>query len=61
MWKVTGDEIWRERGWEIYQAIEKYCKTPAGYASVVNVGVQEPVTAESMPRFALSKYIQTRA
>ena len=50
MWKVTGDEIWRQRGWEIYQAIEEHCKTPAGYATLNNVGVEKPVTAESMPR-----------
>lgn len=52
MWKVTSDEIWRQRGWEIYQSIEKYCRTPAGYASVFNVGQNEPVHSESMPRSA---------
>lgn len=54
MWKVTGDELWRQRGWEIYQAIENHCKTPAGYASLVNVGFKQTVTTESMPRCVLS-------
>jgi mannosyl-oligosaccharide alpha-1,2-mannosidase len=52
MWKVTGDEIWRQRGWDIYQAIEKHCKTAAGYASILNVREQELVAANSMPRCA---------
>jgi len=55
MWKVTGDEIWRQRGWEIYQAIEEHCKTPAGYATLNNVGIQKPVTSESMPSYFLAE------
>ncbi|KIO32175.1 glycoside hydrolase family 47 protein, partial [Tulasnella calospora MUT 4182] len=27
MWRVTGDEVWRERGYEIFKAIERHTKT----------------------------------
>jgi mannosyl-oligosaccharide alpha-1,2-mannosidase len=35
--KLTGDPIYREWGWEIFQSIEKYCKVNHGYASMHNV------------------------
>ena len=34
---LTGDPIYREWGWEVFQAIEKYCKTTHGYGSLGNV------------------------
>ncbi|KAL9182005.1 hypothetical protein ACHAXT_012348 [Thalassiosira profunda] len=42
--KLTGDPVYREMGWEIFQSIEKYCKSKYGYASlkhVDNVNSQE--------------------
>ena len=35
--KLTGDPIYREWGWEVFQSIEKYCKTKYGYASIKDV------------------------
>lgn len=37
LYRITGDPIYQEYGWEIFQAIEQYCKTEAAYASIVNV------------------------
>jgi mannosyl-oligosaccharide alpha-1,2-mannosidase len=37
MWKVTGDKKWRERGWDMFQALEKHTKTDIGYASLQSV------------------------
>lgn len=34
MWRTTKDEVWRERGWQIFLAIEANCRMPIGYASV---------------------------
>lgn len=35
--KLTGDPIYREWGWEVFQSIEKYCRTKYGYASLNDV------------------------
>jgi hypothetical protein len=35
--KLTGDPIYREWGWEIFLALEKYSKTATAYGSVHNV------------------------
>ncbi|CAO0795013.1 unnamed protein product [Mucor circinelloides] len=37
LYRITGDPRYQEYGWEIYQGIERYCKTGSGYASVKNV------------------------
>ncbi|KAF7291974.1 alpha-1,2-Mannosidase [Mycena indigotica] len=34
MWRTTGDVKWRERGWEVFQSIEKYTRVKFGYTSV---------------------------
>lgn len=37
-YRLTGDEKYRDYGWNIFQAIEKHCKIETGgYASVLNV------------------------
>jgi hypothetical protein len=37
MWTTTGDVKWRERGYGIFQAIEKYARTRFGYTSTTFV------------------------
>ena len=34
---ITGDPIYREWGWEIFLAIERFCKLPTAYGSYKNV------------------------
>lgn len=50
MWRTTRDEMWRERGWKIFQALESGAKTVAGYSSVRNVSVSPPAYIDEMPR-----------
>ena len=37
MWRTTHDEKYRDWAWKTFLAIEKYCKTPGGYAGLQNV------------------------
>ena len=37
LYQLIGDPVYREWGWEVFQAIEKYCKAPYGYGSLRNV------------------------
>ena len=55
MWRLTGDEEWRERGWEIFLAIEKVCRTSNAYASVngVDAKVEFVRWLDEMPRFVV--------
>lgn len=51
MWKTTGDVRWRERAWDIFQAIEREAKTPSGYAVVKSVSQSPAPLSDDMPRF----------
>ncbi|KAI0352086.1 seven-hairpin glycosidase [Trametes cingulata] len=51
MWRTTGDEIWRERGWEVFQAIEREARTASGYASLASVEKSPARLKDEMPSF----------
>ena len=53
LWRTTGDEKWRERGYEIFLAIEKAAKMEIGYASVARVDAEMPYHMDDMPRCVL--------
>jgi mannosyl-oligosaccharide alpha-1,2-mannosidase len=37
MWRTTGDVKWRENGYAIFQAINKFARTEYGFTSVQGV------------------------
>ena len=37
MWRITGDNHWREVGWEMFQSIIKHTRTPYGHSSLMSV------------------------
>ena len=51
MWRTTGDDVWRERGWAVFQAIEQYTKTESGYASLNSVYRIPAMLKNEMPRW----------
>ncbi|ORX54910.1 seven-hairpin glycosidase [Hesseltinella vesiculosa] len=61
LYRLTGDQKYQEYAWEIFEAIEKNCKTPSGYAAIMNVdwlpGPQELERnqADSMESFLLAE------
>ena len=52
MYRTTKDVKWRERGWQIWEAIESKTRTASGYASVHGVEAVYPPRSDSMPRCA---------
>jgi hypothetical protein len=55
LWRVTNDEKWRERGWAIFQAIEKHTRTDSGYASVADVTASPPTLMDHSPSYFLAE------
>lgn len=51
MWRTTGEEKWRERGWKVFEAIEEITKTSSGYASITTVNQIPPIKKNDMPRY----------
>lgn len=58
MWRTTGDERWRERGWEIFQAIEKHAWTAYGFASLRGVDRETPAKLDEMPSYFLAETLK---
>uniref|UniRef100_A0A7S4T7X4 alpha-1,2-Mannosidase n=1 Tax=Ditylum brightwellii TaxID=49249 RepID=A0A7S4T7X4_9STRA len=52
---LTGDPIYREWGWEIFQSIEKYCKTKIAYGHLTDVDQQELEPENRMESFFLAE------
>jgi mannosyl-oligosaccharide alpha-1,2-mannosidase len=53
-YRLTGDEIYREHGWKIFQAIEKHARVPTGgYATVLNVDANPAELEDKMETFFL--------
>lgn len=50
MWKTTGEDSWRERGWQIFRAIERSTRRKTAYASVHGVDTDESYYLDTMPR-----------
>ena len=37
MYRITGDEAWRAKGWRMFQAIQAHARAPYGYAALRDV------------------------
>jgi len=57
MWRTTGDVKWRERGYAIFQAINKFTRTEFGFASVHGVD-GNPRQLDEMPSWFLAETLK---
>ena len=37
MYRITGDETWRAKGWRMWRAIQEHARAPYGYAALRDV------------------------
>ncbi|KAI0343002.1 seven-hairpin glycosidase [Trametopsis cervina] len=58
MWRVTGDDVWRERGYAIFRALEREAKMPVGYASLRSVSVANAHHNDDMPSYFLAETLK---
>jgi len=53
-YRLTGDERYREYGWNIFQAIEKHCRVETGgYVTILNVDQVPTQKEDKMETFFL--------
>lgn len=55
MWRHTKDEKYRSWAWEVFEAIEKHCKTPYGYAVIKNARSRYPQKEDHMHSFLIAE------
>ncbi|TFK26236.1 mannosyl-oligosaccharide alpha-1,2-mannosidase [Coprinopsis marcescibilis] len=58
LWKTTGNAKWRERGWTVFQAIEKHAKTKYGYASISTVDSVPVQWKDEMPSYFMAETLK---
>ncbi|KAG6890086.1 hypothetical protein C0995_012035 [Termitomyces sp. Mi166 len=58
LWRTTGQEVWRERGWTIFEAIEKHTRTEYGYANVGHVDHLPVQQIDEMPSWFLAETLK---
>ena len=58
LYHLTGDPVYREWGWEVFQAIERYCKTDAGYGQLKDVRRVGRPAEDKMESFFLAETLK---
>ena len=54
-YRITGDPIYRQWGWQIFQSFQKYCRVSNGYVGIEDVQVDPPVLLDKMETFWLGE------
>ena len=55
MYMITGDPIYREWSWEVFEAIDKYCRTPKAYGAHPDVNNPNRKPDDRMESFFLAE------
>ncbi|KAJ5777948.1 CAZyme family GH47 [Penicillium odoratum] len=58
MYRLTGDDIWRRKGWKMFEAISKYTRTELANAAIADVLSSKPVQKDAMESFWLAETLK---
>jgi len=58
LYHLTGDPVYREWGWEMFSAIERYCRTNGGYGSLKDVRKTYLEPDDKMESFFLAETLK---
>lgn len=58
MWRITGDEEWREAAWRMWEAIMREAKTDVAFGSVLSVKERNRGAMDSMETFWLGETVK---
>ncbi|XP_020764919.2 mannosyl-oligosaccharide 1,2-alpha-mannosidase IC isoform X2 [Odocoileus virginianus] len=58
LWRQTHDPIYREWGWEVVTALEKYCRTEAGFSGIQDVYSKVPNHDNKQQTFFLAETLK---
>ncbi|XP_054995043.1 mannosyl-oligosaccharide 1,2-alpha-mannosidase IC isoform X2 [Sorex araneus] len=58
LWRQTHDPIYREWGWEVVMALEKHCRTDAGYSGIQDVYSSIPNHDNKQQTFFLAETLK---
>jgi mannosyl-oligosaccharide alpha-1,2-mannosidase len=58
MYRITGDNYWREKGWKMFTAIQSYTLTELANSAISDVTSAVPVFADTMESFWLAETLK---
>lgn len=58
MYRTTGDEYWREKGWQMFTAIQKYTRVEYGNSAINDVTTSTPNLVDEMESFWLAETLK---
>ncbi|KAK9814704.1 hypothetical protein WJX72_010173 [[Myrmecia] bisecta] len=58
LWRLTGDEQYRDWAWQIFEAFQKHCRAETGYAGLQDVNHVPPVKDNAMQSFWLAETLK---
>ncbi|KAF2767329.1 seven-hairpin glycosidase [Teratosphaeria nubilosa] len=58
MYRITGEEHWREAGWQMFLAIDNHTRTLYGNAAIDDVTKEAPIMRDSMESFWLAETLK---
>lgn len=58
MYRITGEEYWREKGWKMFNAIQKYTRTEFGNSAIYDVTSEASEHKDSMESFWLAETLK---
>ena len=58
MYRVTGEDYWREKAWKMFTAIESYTRTEIANSAISDVTSEVPVFADTMESFWLAETLK---
>ena len=58
LYRLTGNQEYQEMGWEVFQSLERYCKTDLGYAGIKDVYSDGIELIDEMPSYFLAETLK---
>ena len=58
MYRATGDEYWREKGWKMFESVERYTVAKYGGSAINDVTKEEPAQLDEMESFWLAETLK---
>lgn len=58
MYRLTGDTAWMDKGWRMFEAVERACRTKIAASAVADVTAAKPVQTDSMESFWLAETLK---
>lgn len=58
LYRITGDKKWQDHAWEIFQAINKHCRTESSFSGLDNVDLDPPRHNDNLESFFFAETLK---